>query len=66
MSTVEQTLLTHAADEDGNCGFCLLHYHLPIIAGRCAPYLQTAAFISARRREQALRRLRVVFRRTRA
>ena len=52
----EQTLLTHAADEDGNCGFCLQHFHLRISAGMCAPYLQTAAFISVRRSEQARRR----------
>ncbi|MEU5157263.1 hypothetical protein [Glycomyces sp. NPDC021274] len=62
MTTMEQTLLTHAADEDGLCGFCRLHHHLRITAGRCAPFLQTAAFITRRRREQALRRLRVVFR----
>jgi hypothetical protein len=64
MTTVEraeQTLLTHAADEDGLCGFCRLHFHLRIVAGKCAPYLQTAAFIAGRRRAQALRRLRVVF-----
>jgi hypothetical protein len=60
-TTVERTLITHAADGDGLCGFCLLHYHLRIRAGTCAPYQQTAAFISGRRRAQALRRLRVVF-----
>lgn len=60
-ATAEQTLLTHAADEDGSCGFCRLHHHLRIPAGKCAPYLQTAAFISVRRRAQALQRLRVVF-----
>lgn len=66
MTTVEraeQTLLTHAADEDGVCGFCLTHYHLRITAGSCAPFLQTVAFIRGRRREQALRRLRVSFKR---
>lgn len=59
MTTVEraeQTLLTHAADEDGFCGFCLLHFHLRIPAGTCAPYLQTTAFIKGRRSEQARRR----------
>ncbi|MEU5156724.1 hypothetical protein [Glycomyces sp. NPDC021274] len=52
----EETLLTHAANEGGDCGFCLLHYHLRIRAGTCAPYQQTAAFISVRRSEQARRR----------
>ena len=55
-TTLEQTLLTHAADENGVCGFCLLHHHLRIDAGKCTPYARAAAFISGRRSEQARRR----------
>lgn len=61
----QQTLLIHAADENGWCGHCLMFFYLRIHAGRCAPYLRAAKFISQRRREQALRRLRVKFRRPR-
>lgn len=58
---LKRTLVMHARDNDGLCGFCRRHHHLRITAGRCAPYARAAAFISRRRRERALRRLRVVY-----
>jgi hypothetical protein len=61
----QQTLLTHAGNEEGLCGHCLLFFYLRIPAGSCAPYRRAADFVSRRRREQALHRLQVMFRRPR-
>jgi len=62
VADAERNQLRHAADKDGWCAFHLRHFNLQVPAGSCSAFLSAAEFISARRREQALRRLRVVFR----
>lgn len=52
----EQTLLEHAADPDGWCGFHLRHFGLHIEAGKCSSYLLAASFVRGCRSDQARRR----------
>jgi hypothetical protein len=43
---------THGADENGLCGFCLLHFGDRFKAGWCAPWQRAAAFLVELRRRQ--------------
>jgi len=52
----EQTLLEHAADSDGWCGFHLYWFGLHIPAGTCSAYQLASGFVRGRRSDQARRR----------
>jgi len=60
VGNAEQTLITHAADEDGWCAFHLRHFDLHVPAGTCSAFVMAAEFIRSYRRPQA-KRLRVTY-----
>lgn len=52
----EETLLTHAADEEGWCAFHLRHFGLHVPAGKCAAFLMATKFLRDSRSREARRR----------